>query len=498
MLRAILYGKVDYSILTKLNVSEDAIAFLPKMLCIDGTKRITAADCLPQTWLRDVEDVQAMPREADHMIRMGLEFLQEQDELGLSESFGQAAAGLIDPPAEIPATENADDQEISSSQWSPRDPQPVTTAASDSDELLADVQNNANEIANGASPDVAAIDFAAADFLDDCPVQTTERASFDSLYDANDNDDRSMIVKLDVQHHGTAPNGHNTRARPERLFGEVTTSGFGESGIFGPGDRPQIQGDGHEHRTYSLQGAERQMSSLNMSAGESRKGIHVSFNALPSKRLLELSDTKDDSESASKRSMTSNYRRPIEIRPANAKSKSERKKPLLGILIPLPGSFSDVRIDIHDQVMTWGRFKGNTDVFKDQFDTRVPKCGIDITFSCPGMYEAKHVRSDWQSMRDLDAVIMTRATNGIHVNGVKLTKACNGRTFKCGILRTGDIVEVSPASSETFLKFRCEFYIGRSAATRGADEPFVVEENTELSAAAAALLEAKSAAQEVI
>ena len=154
-----------------------------------------------------------------------------------------------------------------------------------------------------------------------------------------------------------------------------------------------------------------------------------------------------------------------------------------GRLTPMPGSIETPEIVLTRRLTYYGRDPSGTFVHPDRLDTRIAKNAVDIIFWRPGIEKTQ----DWHKAPDeVHAIIATRTSTVIRVNGVKLDKGKD--CWKYGKLRTGDVISVfEPTSRENgspegraaeFLRFRAEFYIGKSKATRPATEPFVVEKET--------------------
>ena len=156
--------------------------------------------------------------------------------------------------------------------------------------------------------------------------------------------------------------------------------------------------------------------------------------------------------------------------------------PRLGKLTSVPGSFADLTLKIDRRVNTWGRAPENTIVYAQNFDRRVPKQAIDIMFWGPGMPQLIEQGGDWMSLENCWAVIITRSQKYVLVNGVKLKYlAPKHDAVQYGKLYTGDIVTVwDDEKNKEFLKFKCEFFHGKSAGPRPVDEqPFVIEKEKE-------------------
>ena len=155
-----------------------------------------------------------------------------------------------------------------------------------------------------------------------------------------------------------------------------------------------------------------------------------------------------------------------------------------GNLIPTRGSIPTVpRVIISSRATTFGRDKNCNFVHPDAMEDRIPKNAIDLQMWYPGIEkDLKAGKTDIESHKDLVAVISTRASRYIKVNGVRLIMGKDRKYF--GRLRTGDIITIfefaegqTPKTDKDkeFLRFRAEFFIGLSKEVRKPGEPFVVE-----------------------
>lgn len=167
-----------------------------------------------------------------------------------------------------------------------------------------------------------------------------------------------------------------------------------------------------------------------------------------------------------------------------AKQTSSFKEPpfRFGNLVPLAGSIPTVPIKIANQRNSYGRDPASTFPHPDVKAERVPKNALDITMHYPGIdSDIEKGSTDWHLRDELTAIISTRTSRYIKVNGVRLMRGQNCWLF--GKLRTGDVVTVfepvegrapKMEGEKQFLKFRCEFFVGASKLPRNENEPFVV------------------------
>ena len=159
------------------------------------------------------------------------------------------------------------------------------------------------------------------------------------------------------------------------------------------------------------------------------------------------------------------------------------KPPLrFGNLQPTRGSIHTPAIYITERLTTYGRLPDSTFVHPDPREDRIPKQALDIQMWYPGI-EADIVvgKTDWMNHPKLEAILRTRASKYVRVNGVKLRKGQG--EYLWGRLRTGDEITVvepmmggTSARDKEFLRFRCEFFVGLSKSIRKPGEtPFTVE-----------------------
>ena len=159
------------------------------------------------------------------------------------------------------------------------------------------------------------------------------------------------------------------------------------------------------------------------------------------------------------------------------------KPPLrFGNLLPTRGSIHTPAIYITERMTTYGRKPDSTFVHPDPREDRIPKQALDIQMWYPGIETDIDAGStDWINHPKLEAVLSTRASIHVLVNGVKLKKGKG--EYLWGRLRTGDeitVVEPKPGAisprEKEHLIFRCEFFLGLSKNVRKpGDKPFAVE-----------------------
>ena len=159
------------------------------------------------------------------------------------------------------------------------------------------------------------------------------------------------------------------------------------------------------------------------------------------------------------------------------------KPPLrFGKLQPTRGSIITPVIYITERLTTYGRLPDSTFVHPDPKEDRIPKQALDIQMWYPGI-EADIVvgKTNWMNHPKLEAILRTRASKYVRVNGVKLKKGQG--EYLWGRLRTGDEITVvdpmigaTSARDKEYLRFRCEFFVGLSKSIRKPGEkPFVIE-----------------------
>ena len=156
-----------------------------------------------------------------------------------------------------------------------------------------------------------------------------------------------------------------------------------------------------------------------------------------------------------------------------------------GNLFLTKGSIKSVRqIKITSMGTSFGRNPNCKYIHPNVRDRRIPKNAFDIQMWYPGMEkDLESGKVDWANNPALTAVISTRTSIAIAVNGVRLAKGANCWLF--GRLRTGDVISVIELPEgqvprtdydKEYLRYRCEFFIGASKSVRGEGEPFAIEQ----------------------
>lgn len=159
------------------------------------------------------------------------------------------------------------------------------------------------------------------------------------------------------------------------------------------------------------------------------------------------------------------------------------KPPLrFGKLQPTRGSIQTPTIYITERLTTYGRHPHSTFVHPDPNEDRIPKQALDIGMWYPGIEtDIDGGKTDWMNNPKLEAILRTRTSRYVLVNGVKLMKGQG--EYLWGRLRTGDEITVvqskidaKTAKEKEYLRFRCEFFVGLSKNVRKPGEkPFTVE-----------------------
>lgn len=169
--------------------------------------------------------------------------------------------------------------------------------------------------------------------------------------------------------------------------------------------------------------------------------------------------------------------------PAQTATASFVKPPLrFGNLQPTRGSIHTPAIYITQRLTTYGRAHESTFVHPVSKDNRISKQALDIQMWYPGIEaDIDAGNKNWMNHPKLEAILSTRSSIYVLVNGVKLKKGKG--EYLWGRLRTGDEISVvepkigaTSAEEKEYLRFRCEFFVGISKNIRKPGEKaFVVE-----------------------
>lgn len=171
--------------------------------------------------------------------------------------------------------------------------------------------------------------------------------------------------------------------------------------------------------------------------------------------------------------------------------------PVLGRLNTIPGSVIETtHFNLTTRLTYYGRYEeqkrpnlkpGDYDppftsyVYPHNLDTRVPKNALDLVFWRPGIEEDDKKGIDWIAKDDFWAIVMTRTSGYVFVNGTKLTRGSGHTNY--GKLYSGDVITIfeRPASqgkAPEYLKFECEFFAGLSKERRPEGHAFTIETET--------------------
>lgn len=161
--------------------------------------------------------------------------------------------------------------------------------------------------------------------------------------------------------------------------------------------------------------------------------------------------------------------------------------PRFGTLTALPGSLCNTTIRLERRITYYGRDPSSHVQHSDPKESRIPKNALDVIFWRPGIEAMIESGKDWSTLDGLYAIVHTRTSQNIKINGVKLTKGEG--CWNYGRLHTGDVITIFgphdegdkvEGKSAEYLKFRCDFSIGLSAQPRAQDQArFVVEKEEE-------------------
>ena len=239
--------------------------------------------------------------------------------------------------------------------------------------------------------------------------------------------------------------------------------------------------DGQQERDA----AKSQNSSMPATASNSQDSIHNSQEASnDTNKTEEVTPTKP---SPPKRDPSPPSVAPfLTVAPASTIPDGTFTKPPVrfGNLVPTFGSIKTVpKIKITQIGTTYGRASDCTFKHPNSLETRVPKYAFDIQMFYPNIYKDLYAgRKDWYLKPELTALISTRTTRYIKINGVRLMKGDGCWLY--GKLKSGDVISVFELPEGTtarrprdkdYLRFKCEFFFGGSREVRREGERFFVQ-----------------------
>lgn len=156
----------------------------------------------------------------------------------------------------------------------------------------------------------------------------------------------------------------------------------------------------------------------------------------------------------------------------------------VGKLVATADSFDpSLTLNIDQRLTSWGRLKSSTIVYEDGADVRIPKTAFHVFWWSPSdpnlVQELSRNGHDWTTVEDLQVGIYTQARSGLWINGKHLRQKDDKGRPLYGNLHSGDIVQVFSDRSQC-LKFKCEFYHGKSVQPRPAGQSFKVQYGTKV------------------
>lgn len=506
MLRAVIHDDIDYGPLTARGVEAAGIEFLSSMIDIDGESRPSAKDLLRHPWIQPVDDIVSIPNLEESQIFHNpnndvLETLDEEEEWdGLqTESFLKAARALIKTPT-------PDAPSLTNGETSAEDKVPVTENDCSDGSSQVDIESVAASQIPAELANQQDHDWDGGPPIGSAPAnQSWFKKPWPSHYGQGDQIEGSIS--------GSEDDTPQQGSRPGKLFGEVSQDPNEESGIFGGESQPTIRPlegspQSPPRNSPSLFGTESRMNNLNMQVSRPNK-ISVLRSAVTNS-MIHGKRYRSTATSGSDESNTSSIEEPVAKRSMvklgesiniNGNTRLESESPNLDVtrslsqkvddlqissslatLIPIPGCLSTKELSITTRLSNFGRADKNTNIYEDLTDSRIPRRAFDIYFFSAGF---AHRDKEWYKYPDVNAVIMTRCSTGIKVNGCHVPTSDPGTVFKVAKLRTGDLIEVYNSGRKK-LVYRCAFHVGESKFPRGADEDVVVEDNAELYEAASA------------
>lgn len=170
---------------------------------------------------------------------------------------------------------------------------------------------------------------------------------------------------------------------------------------------------------------------------------------------------------------------------------------IYGTLTTTSKSLPYPTIPLTKRCTSFGRHTENDYYWPHARDSRVALRAFDITFWRQGIDAdlAHNPSLNWPAFADISAIVSTRTSRWVFVNGVHLRKG-PGDKYLYGHLRSGDVVtvfgpdELVPPEGKKvteWLEFEVDIKIGKSKETRGKDEVFKVVEDVRKGARASSV-----------
>lgn len=139
-----------------------------------------------------------------------------------------------------------------------------------------------------------------------------------------------------------------------------------------------------------------------------------------------------------------------------------RPYPVLGKISSTSNSVIHVNLPLTRRETSWGRGGGNTNVYHNAKEIRVPLYAFGILFWKPGLPDLIDKGVPWTEVPDVSAVIRNKSRRNISINGVKLPY---GNYY--GRLHTNDLISIpTEKGNGKPIELRCVFHHGASASER--------------------------------
>lgn len=167
----------------------------------------------------------------------------------------------------------------------------------------------------------------------------------------------------------------------------------------------------------------------------------------------------------------------IAINPPISTDDVARPPRQFGKLTSTSDSYTCINIPLERYDTFWGRDRACNVRYPDALDTRIPKWALKVWFWSEGLDGFVKSGGDWTSYPGIYTIIATSATNGILVNGMKLSQTSEDK--KAGLygrLYRGDVVTIYQQNEDAnVLKFDVDILFGQGARSRPESEkPFVI------------------------